>query len=1635
MNELYEGVKQQATQYFGDDPRLGAGDSNATKVPEPMISDFEKDDEGEEVFGMMQPDEWVKTSANLQGETRVKAQALRARFAKKNGSTDKQAADYANVPDDFTTVDKSPIAVEMIRGGWNYTATMAGGAAAGIEKITGSETFQDVKEEAAEYVKNNEDRDIFNNYYNAEYDEDDGSRSKDWNVAGGVGEMVVPAKLGMTIDGMVSSKAKSVVANAMYSSAEVASGYAIDSDKTAAGVGVAAVALEGIVGMLMPDGYNTLAKTGKSMEAMQDSLYAAQLLDSAGFNIPKAVFDDPDKLAGIIKEANRNIFERGGTKIKLNAAQLNVVEQIQDTARAFNLTPTQLNQYLKGDIPLEATSKIFKDYVESDRLVKTAKAKHHYEKASKMDIDANGVPNKYDSSLLMRDLFRETENAPQVENILAAALKHKGRIESEDAFEARQITDNFAEVSETLKKKQAELVNTDRKIQQYSLRLRDATENTSEASLVSWSNKLNDARAAKSRLETEIKPLKSEKGKALQAYRAFKEKLPVVDDSVYDIEKFKRNLSKEMSLQEAQDLSVYINHKINVAGGAISVNDTTQIGKLKNVRSRLKGFIESKAMEIDADGNLVNPGAAEFLKEVKQGDVWTSKKYQLSGRDQGIEGLDAALKSRDVEALGKLMQGPEAYSRLKYLKTVNKGENKEMFDQLSNVWAHNEIMKDVPSPSKPGAPTIMDFSQLAKNLNKPNLMHQLDNIDPDAAKGARALKSLVNAYTQSLTELQKVSPSLGPDEGVLTKLKTFFSKVGSPIQGLRYIGRNAGSAIWDPAAKAMGSGSRWQPLDEKATWNTAIKQITAEMSGVHNPKAKADRFGKIIESIIDQVGDTIHNVDSTTRPGFINFSKASTELTPTGKPFDLRRIAPEDQKLMGQLKAGDTVRDMGGNLYRKEITKGTQWTEVDNVPERAPKLKVSSLGDPAVAKAKGFVEVDGKYYKRQKVEREKWVPAQNTEQAKLQVDSTEKPGEDFTAPIQRTGEDTKVVSEEVLNRHKHTVSLDTENYNDALLRGNGIKRTAKAARHTVEKHIQLKGGTPDEAIEYADLHLAAVEDRVKAIKAQDKVRELKKGADLGEYIPKVRHVIDLLAPWSARVPEDFEVALALKGNVTDLKTMLELEDLSDSEIGAILLKVQALGKEYQAAQDAMTPAHKTALNEAEIALFDAKHSSSVAKQQLAAYSNKLNETIAERIGEGKYKTDVSKYSPQSLQTSSLDDAVYKLRLSGKPVPKNTQEWLTYLKNSGASYDELEGSKVAEKLQQMEEFGMPQTLENVETALNDRWDQMAMGTMPTEEYKSYWPGRQFGSKLSKENYKENVYVSKQNEPTTKGVPSIHLPVKDYTSHVRISDYITPDGEKGRVIGEVQSDMFQNLKSDGKITGETAGELSEELREYMHRPSQHFSMRDMATKLDISTDTLGDEIAIMDSYLKNVGMTSTEKDKYIDILVNNNVNAGLRYLGQLGLGRSSEIQARGIVLTHMKNMVNKYGTFKPKAKIPHSQDWMQDMLGDQLVRAYNDGVKEVTVPIGRFHPDKATTRNGNVVWTSEGASYSKVASDMVREAGPTKWYVESVMPALRKMGIGIKVKDITYNPDTEMLTIKMPDKPFTISRKGVGEVPSE
>ena len=121
---------------------------------------------------------------------------------------------------------------------------------------------------------------------------------------------------------------------------------------------------------------------------------------------------------------------------------------------------------------------------------------------------------------------------------------------------------------------------------------------------------------------------------------------------------------------------------------------------------------------------------------------------------------------------------------------------------------------------------------------------------------------------------------------------------------------------------------------------------------------------------------------STTSRIYIGFSKASTELTPTGKPFDLRRIAPGDKKLMGRLKAGDTIRDMEGNLYRKEVVKGTKWKQVDKVPGNAPKLKVNSLDNPAVAKAKGFVEVDGKFYKRQKVEKEKWVPAQNTEQAK-----------------------------------------------------------------------------------------------------------------------------------------------------------------------------------------------------------------------------------------------------------------------------------------------------------------------------------------------------------------------------------------------------------------------------------------------------------------------------------------------------------------------------------------------------------------------------------------------------------------------------------------------------------------------------
>ncbi len=154
-------------------------------------------------------EQWDDYRVNLQGPNLSKAQALRVKGLVTSGVDEEEASNLTRVPYEWTQVDKSPAGREVIRGAWDYSVGMVGGAA----NMVGAEG---IAAEAKEFVEENNNRDAFNNWYGAEYDPTTLKREKDWNVAGGIGEVALPMKAGFAIDKIAGTKLKSMAGNAAF---------------------------------------------------------------------------------------------------------------------------------------------------------------------------------------------------------------------------------------------------------------------------------------------------------------------------------------------------------------------------------------------------------------------------------------------------------------------------------------------------------------------------------------------------------------------------------------------------------------------------------------------------------------------------------------------------------------------------------------------------------------------------------------------------------------------------------------------------------------------------------------------------------------------------------------------------------------------------------------------------------------------------------------------------------------------------------------------------------------------------------------------------------------------------------------------------------------------------------------------------------------------------------------------------------------------------------------------------------------------------------------------------------------------------------------------------------------------------
>ena len=1473
----------------------------------------------------------------------------------------------------------------------------------------------------------------------------------------------------------------------------------------------------------------------KPANELQDMLEGLRILKKYDINVGEEDLLNPDAVLTKIKAKSHNSAEVERLAKIYTGRNAELMKGLNKSLHSMGITDAgQLNDYAEGLVPLDKMGPQFKEYIQTQQQIHKDKMDPVYDSLKDLDVNpSTGNASTYKLGTLLESIDSVTHNAKAINSSVKSELGFILNVgESTDSKNIKNVMSGIQENIKTEAKNflqiNADIGKIDDAIMTTSNTLDIAKQRLSELSLNANPSVGMQLEEAVRKSVKALDGLSSQKRSLVAARReSTKTRNRLTQERGDNLSAFKVASDPEYaSIIQVNDLR---RHLVSLQNGT---NNSFMDTQGKTHAAAIKRSIGEIDKWLD---NIPTDDGKFLISRLRYANGMARDGFDKWG-DGAFKGIDKMLKSDDPNIMNSLFTGDNAMFHIQNLGKLA-GKDSELYSKTVAKFLGDKILSGVRGPSGVKNLADVNWEKFTNNVSSPEFRNQVKTLlGADVEKELVGIGYLAKTLGKHIDEAYKhISHTQDQKRHIL---KTIYGgAAGDAIQSLMAgVERYTGKLV---KTKFYGGSSDKGRI--KASVDNAIADIVEIVSGktilgsIPNTRySTKEAIEEVVKELTRRQGNPnaiiayIKKMASggTWRRGSLDFSRGSSRLGgPLGRPnagFDIRNIDEADKPFLSNLKNGEYVTDKFGNQFQKS-------SKMDLVEVSRPQggfVKAGSKNSKTVKRSRpGTVfEIDGNFYRRDKVD--KFEPVNNIEGGKYIVDSTNAPGKDLTNPEtyepnmkefidMESGAVYKVPSDDPLRMNFYgdtMATIDRRTAPDEYFTGlqeslesslgmpsdkaHAVANYTKSARG-LQKIAKIKRQEQrvlrDKAWKDADVESPNnierqiewdIEDDLPFFDANMEFTRLRDG-DIGLGNVASRHNINPDSPIVTDIENAYGKWLRSKNIVDSNPKIKELGDELDS------INAKAREERYKAKDILESEMHKDmGWSEESIVNYSLVHRDMVDIMEDAnlqgtdlykAMEPFNKELISIKNSETSRVASIrtTKNAGTAQVTSPLDDAIYSLRTTKGKIPNSADEWITYLKNKGVSYDELEGSQVGIKLKQMEDSGIPQTLENVETALNDRADKIYKTPLNNSTFDSYMPHSGQYKKVPG-TYNNNIYTSKVGDSVDvyPGKRQAHFDIGTdpdtggMFGHTRTEEYIPKSGGKGKVIGELQSDVYQNVAN----TGATA-----EHQTYLARLASSrdgavsattFPARNAIKKIK---KAVGDEtdMSINDITAKHFDPDSMEDMDFVNS-VHEDIGDKVRYLMQRNGYPDNAWDIEEKILKDLFNSPNPniiksfqaagaewntpgqaayvndeiaymeamlYSNVKlPKDtspdKIPYGEGWFQTMGARELVDAYNEGYSEVAIPIGKFidGPNSVDSR-GKAKWPDHRYEISRVAEDMERGAGPTKWYTQAVEPWLEKVGVQIDAKDISYDETTEMITIKMPNKPFNITVKGTGSVPSK
>ena len=769
-------------------------------------------------------------------------------------------------------------------------ATSVGAMAVGANKLTNnlvgfnSDAQVDAVSNKLQSFEDNRD---FMQMATAEYD-DDGARNIDRQQMETLGELAPASAIGTAIGGAAATKAGMLTADAFFSGLDSTlyefgkAGSHNITDAVGSKVGTAGVVIaSSIIGNLL---FGTTAYKGAlTGEGADQIAKGLRFMEGLDLPITEAMIRNPGKVKDIIAGQMKNPFLADSVKEGLVDINSKTILGIRKTLNSIGTNPIQYMKYKNGTIPLSKMGQVFKDAVEGEAMGIQATVNSTRKTMSKSDVDEAGKELVYKlgektqegkyTGFLGELLDTAGDNAT-VYNFVKRQITHRGRVESAQSVATADVVARHADVSARLKgnMNKIELIKAQIPIDQANIgkltpKLNEAREaymtarkNKKSAEvveglkiaydgLVGRVKKLNTKIASNTSLGKELsksnKLDKSELGNALNEYR----KLEILPGETA------QSLVENPTEFTANDMDSFIkavNDKLNIAGGAISTEDKTQMHLLRQLKTKMNDHMDATVQ------------SSSFKELRKEANALTLKKYNLTTDQGGVIGIKKALKSSDPRDMALLFKDEHAMHNLKTFKGLVKEspELKGKFDEMLNVTLKEKIMKGVDLNGLDNGG--VDYKQLQDNLGDPDFIADLKGIlPPEVVENIEAVKGFVDRYGETFQTLQNNMPQ-GNDvaQGMGAKIKEFVELMfKAPKYAIETVGGQISKLPYDKAMKMAGSQKRMYWFDERLRLGDAVKEFDAIAASSMTDAAKREAFNETLSGVTSRVKNLTGKVE------------------------------------------------------------------------------------------------------------------------------------------------------------------------------------------------------------------------------------------------------------------------------------------------------------------------------------------------------------------------------------------------------------------------------------------------------------------------------------------------------------------------------------------------------------------------------------------------------------------------------------------------------------------------------------------------------------------------------------------------------------------------------------------------------